>query len=169
MSCTSFQTQLIHIMNCSKLLIEILYIYILVIVIMTRDFWHKFYWLKHAQVLSVKRISKGNSKRILHIFRHSTNDKSGFQKHDCSGKYKCSICTHTYTRKDVLQRHTKEVHSQSKQFKCDIDACASEFPSKAQLTQHKNGKHNLVFYPCTKCGRVFGWPQNLSRHEKNCS
>ena len=80
----------------------------------------------------------------------------------------CEQCGKTFQKKNKLNRHVKEVHSEEKLYQCEV--CEAQFKRNSHLTRHKKLKHSddPKSFNCTidSCVQKFATKQHLDRHIK---
>ena len=70
-------------------------------------------------------------------------------------KHKCDICSNTFTRKESLKDHIKNVHNPTKDYKCET--CEETFVQNKLLLNHIQNVHQPYF----KCKEVVGSKSTL--------
>ena len=78
-------------------------------------------------------------------------------------RYKCTICTTSYTAKISLANHVKLKHSKTMEMKkCEV--CGKDVP-KNYLSSHKK-QHKKPDIPCEICGRLFKTITKMKDHRQ---
>jgi len=80
----------------------------------------------------------------------------------------CDQCGKEFQKKNKLNRHVKEAHSDEKPYQCEV--CDAHFKRNSHLTRHKKLKHSEdpKSFNCTidSCVQKFATKQHLDRHIK---
>ena len=78
-------------------------------------------------------------------------------------KYSCEMCETSFTRKDNLHKHMRNVHpnewKETTGIKCET--CKKTFPQQRTLNQHTK---RTVIQECANCDRKFCNKDSLDRH-----
>ncbi len=81
---------------------------------------------------------------------------------------KCEECGKEFQKKNKLNRHIRETHSNDKPYKCED--CGADFKRNSHLTRHKKLKHTEEpkAFKCSidDCLQKFSTKQHLDRHIK---
>ncbi|CAG9771254.1 unnamed protein product [Ceutorhynchus assimilis] len=80
-------------------------------------------------------------------------------------RYVCSECSQLYSSKVIYERHLKTVHSQNKQFTCQI--CDKKFARRDILNTHLLEIHLQATFACKFCEKPFTSKRNRDCHIRN--
>ena len=76
--------------------------------------------------------------------------------HDKSLKsLKCEKCDKTFNKMSNLDRHRRDVHMKEKWFRCPKDTCPEEFAQKSNYDRHLLRDKHSVIITCPFCGKNF--------------
>ena len=126
-----------------------------------------------CQICDVKFASKQNMERHV-LEKHGNTDpekclqcsKTFTRKdslelhiknvHDKSLKsLKCEKCDKTFNKMSNLDRHRRDVHKKEKWFRCPKDTCPEEFAQKSNYDRHLLRDKHSVIITCPFCGKNF--------------
>eukprot|EP01083_Nonionella_stella_P124259 375107_1 len=110
-------------------------------------------------VTDCNRTYKTTARRRIHI----KFDHEGVTKPFC-----CTLpgCESTgFVFRSDLKRHTKEVHSAHKQFRCP--RCQKSFARRSGSRRHLETVHGYTRVPCDQCSRVFKSTRSRDIHMQN--
>ena len=126
-----------------------------------------------CQICDVKFASKQNMERHV-LEKHGNTDpekclqcsKTFTRKdslelhiknvHDKSLKsLKCEKCDKTFNKMSNLDRHRRDVHMKEKWFRCPKDTCPEEFAQKSNYDRHLLRDKHSVIITCPFCGKNF--------------
>eukprot|EP00794_Sanderia_malayensis_P016730 gene16732-18425_t len=81
------------------------------------------------------------------------------------GKHKCSECSKTFTKKSLLDIHTRS-HTNERPFKCKKENCGASFVSSYKLNRHMKNHSDVRPFSCTidGCGAAFKRQDHLRKH-----
>jgi len=80
-------------------------------------------------------------------------------------KFPCKHCSFQSSDKGNLNRHETTVHSEERNFSCNI--CFKQFKEKRKLKSHFQNSHGTQKYLCGTCGKEFPSKEYLKTHEKH--
>ena len=83
------------------------------------------------------------------------------ERNNCSKK--CHVCSKTFSCARAALKHTRDVHSMSRDYECD--RCDKAFKVKVHLLRHINRVHlRILNFACEICENRFFTPQALAVH-----
>ena len=95
------------------------------------------------------------------------------QKQEETKNFDCQHCNKTFTRKEYLSMHKKNIHkdqfnekygNQGEPIKFSCNKCDKTFSRNASLVEHFDFVHNGIKNTCNKCGSSFTRKRDLRRH-----
>ena len=82
-----------------------------------------------------------------------------------AARYACSECARTFTRRDHLLGHIREVHKKEKPFQCT--SCGKLFSKKSNLNTHIRTHTGAKPFVCQFCEKSFTQKAHLEYHVKS--
>merc|ERR1712136_423480 len=128
---------------------------------------------------------------VCNVCYKSFSSKGSLNRHKLvhtgERRYKCTVCSRTFTRNEHLQRHLQRGHSETRSQWCE--KCKMYFSNSVARSQHEAEAHciknlstcspimvkepaklldteKLILHQCSTCGKKFRRKQHLRRHEK---
>ncbi|KAK9877394.1 hypothetical protein WA026_017790 [Henosepilachna vigintioctopunctata] len=96
-------------------------------------------------------------KKLVHNGKCTNKNQMGHKEY----KHKCSICSKTFPKLSLLERHTR-IHSGERPYVCSI--CDKGFTQKGTLQIHMTKHSGLKPFCCTLCPAKFNQKCNLKVH-----
>jgi len=75
--------------------------------------------------------------------------------------FHCRTCDMRFSRRSLLNNHTRSRHTGERPFVCDI--CGNRFSSRQVMVEHRN-RHSGELSFCPFCGKGFSQSANLRVH-----
>lgn len=81
-----------------------------------------------------------------------------------TGKYRCDICSKTFTCNAILIIHKRDKHENDKPFICDV--CGKRFVTELLMNYHKRFHTGEKKYVCEECGLAVVTSSSLAKHKR---
>ncbi|KAA0191545.1 Zinc finger protein [Fasciolopsis buskii] len=99
--------------------------------------------------------------KICHKSLRQSSMNEHLARHDNSGKYKCTTCGVTFSRRSAQEKHER-IHTGEKPFKCEH--CPKAYRQMAHLRDHLRSHSGERPFVCRLCGFASGYKSLLRRH-----